>query len=76
MASAAASRSTPRASTSAPPQGLAFAGRGILTQRDAKVMEHLEQIDVPTLLVWGADDERYQRRYRIHGREDPRTRAR
>ena len=41
-------------------QGLAFAGRGILTQRDAKVMEHLEEIDVPTLLVWGADDQRYQ----------------
>ncbi len=41
-------------------QGLAFAGRGILTQRDAKVMEHLEQIAVPTLLIWGADDQRYQ----------------
>lgn len=41
-------------------QGLAFAGRGILTQRDAKVMEHLEQIDVPTLLVLGADDARYK----------------
>jgi len=41
-------------------QGLAFAGRGILTQRDAGVMEHLERIDVPTLLVWGADDERYR----------------
>lgn len=41
-------------------QGLAFAGRGILTQRDAKVMEHLEQIDVPTLIVLGADDERYK----------------
>ncbi len=41
-------------------QGLAFAGRGILTQRDAKVMEHLERIDVPTLIVLGADDERYK----------------
>ncbi len=41
-------------------QGLAFAARGILTQRDAKVMEHLEQIDVPALLVLGADDERYK----------------
>lgn len=40
--------------------GLAFAGRGILTQRDAKVMEHLEQIAVPTLLIWGSDDQRYQ----------------
>ncbi len=42
------------------PLGLAFAGRGILTQRDAKVMEHLEQIDVPTLIVLGADDGRYK----------------
>jgi pimeloyl-ACP methyl ester carboxylesterase len=41
-------------------QGLAFAGRGILTQRDANVMEHLEEIDVPTLIVLGADDERYR----------------
>jgi len=41
-------------------QGLAFAGRGILTQRDASVMEHLEEIDVPTLIVLGADDERYK----------------
>jgi pimeloyl-ACP methyl ester carboxylesterase len=41
-------------------EGLAFAGRGILTQRDANVMEHLEQIDVPTLIVLGADDERYK----------------
>ena len=40
--------------------GLALAGRGILTQRDAKVMEHLEEIAVPTLLIWGADDQRYQ----------------
>lgn len=41
-------------------EGLAFAGRGILTQRDAKVMDVLEKIDVPVLLVWGADDARYQ----------------
>lgn len=41
-------------------EGLAFAGRGILTQRDAAVMEHLEQIDVPTLIVLGADDARYK----------------
>jgi len=41
-------------------QGLAFAARGILTQRDANVMEHLEQIDVPTLIVLGADDARYK----------------
>jgi pimeloyl-ACP methyl ester carboxylesterase len=41
-------------------QGLAFAGRGILTQRDANVMEHLADIDVPTLIVLGADDARYK----------------
>jgi pimeloyl-ACP methyl ester carboxylesterase len=41
-------------------EGLAYAARGILTQRDANVMEHLEQIDVPTLIVLGADDERYK----------------
>ena len=41
-------------------QGLAFAGRGILTQRDAKVMENIDNIDVPVLVVWGADDERYK----------------
>ncbi len=37
-----------------------MAARGILTQRDANVMEHLEQIDVPTLIILGADDERYK----------------
>lgn len=42
------------------PQGLAFAGRGILTQRDAVVMENLEHIGVPTLIVLGADDQRYK----------------
>ncbi len=41
-------------------QGLAFAGRGILTQRDANVMLNLEKIDVPALIIQGADDERYR----------------
>lgn len=41
-------------------QGLAFAGRGILTQRDAVVMENLEHIAVPALIVLGADDPRYK----------------
>ena len=40
--------------------GLAMAARGILTQRDANVMEHLEGIDVPTLIILGADDARYK----------------
>ena len=41
-------------------QGLAFAGRGILTQRDANVMLNLDKIDVPALIILGADDERYK----------------
>ena len=41
-------------------QGIAFAGRGILTQRDAKVMDNIERIDVPALVIWGADDQRYK----------------
>ena len=40
--------------------GLAFAGRGILTQRDSVVIDNLASIDVPALIVWGADDARYQ----------------
>jgi pimeloyl-ACP methyl ester carboxylesterase len=40
--------------------GLAFAGRGILTQRDSVVIDDLERINVPTLIIWGADDARYK----------------
>jgi pimeloyl-ACP methyl ester carboxylesterase len=40
--------------------GLAFAGRGILTQRDSVVIDNLDAIDVPTLIIWGADDARYK----------------
>jgi pimeloyl-ACP methyl ester carboxylesterase len=36
--------------------GLARAARGMLTQRDARVIEHLPAIRVPTLVVVGADD--------------------
>lgn len=36
--------------------GLARAGRGMLTQRDARVMELLPSIVVPALVVVGADD--------------------
>src|SRR6201996_7086890 len=36
--------------------GLARAARGMLTQRDAKVMEVLPEIKVPALVVVGADD--------------------
>ena len=37
-------------------KGLALAARGMLTQRDAKVMELLPDIKVPCLIVVGADD--------------------
>jgi pimeloyl-ACP methyl ester carboxylesterase len=36
--------------------GLARAARGMLTQRDASVMETLPAIKVPSLVVVGADD--------------------
>lgn len=36
--------------------GVARAARGILTQRDGEVFASLEQVDVPTLIVVGADD--------------------
>ena len=37
-------------------KGLALAARGMLTQRDAKVIEVLPEIKVPSLVVVGADD--------------------
>lgn len=37
-------------------RGLALAARGMLTQRDAKVIEVLPDIKVPSLVVVGADD--------------------
>jgi pimeloyl-ACP methyl ester carboxylesterase len=37
-------------------RGLALAARGMLTQRDARVIESLPDIKVPTLVVVGADD--------------------
>lgn len=37
-------------------KGLALAARGMLTQRDARVMELLPDIMVPSLIVVGADD--------------------
>lgn len=40
-------------------RGLALAARGILAQRDAHVIDGLGAIDVPTLVLIGARDERY-----------------
>lgn len=37
-------------------EGLARAARGMLTQRDAKVISHLPDIRVPSVVVVGADD--------------------
>jgi pimeloyl-ACP methyl ester carboxylesterase len=36
--------------------GLALAARGMLTQRDARVIESLPAVKVPSLIVVGADD--------------------
>jgi len=38
------------------PAGLAMAARGLLTQHDAAVIEHLGEVDVPTLVVVGEHD--------------------
>lgn len=40
-------------------QGLAFAARGMLTQRDARIMDSLESITTPTLVLVGDKDEAY-----------------
>ncbi|MGH7857251.1 MAG: alpha/beta fold hydrolase, partial [Candidatus Binatia bacterium] len=37
--------------------GLVFAARGILAQRDARVIDSLPAIRVPTLVLWGERDE-------------------
>ncbi len=39
--------------------GLALAARGMLTQRDGRVMECLPAIDVPVLVLVGADDQAF-----------------
>jgi len=40
-------------------RGLALAARGMLTQQDARVIEALPSITVPTLILAGADDRAY-----------------
>jgi pimeloyl-ACP methyl ester carboxylesterase len=40
-------------------KGLAAAARGILTQKDARVIESLPSIGVPTLVLWGERDEAF-----------------
>jgi pimeloyl-ACP methyl ester carboxylesterase len=43
-------------STQWSPRGLARAARGMLTQQDGRVIEALSAIDVPVLVIVGADD--------------------
>ena len=45
-----------KASRHVSPEGLARAGRGILTQYDSRVIDSLPHISVPTLVLVGADD--------------------
>ena len=48
-----------RASEHRSARGLALAARGILVQRDARVIDSLPAIRVPTLVLWGARDEAF-----------------
>ena len=41
------------------PHGLALAARGILAQRDSRVIDSLPEIRVPTLVLWGERDEMF-----------------
>jgi pimeloyl-ACP methyl ester carboxylesterase len=42
------------------PAGLALAARGILIQRDARIIESLPKVAVPTLVLVGADDKPFR----------------
>jgi pimeloyl-ACP methyl ester carboxylesterase len=59
----AALRDSPEVALAAPRDaaGLARAARGIMAQRDAAVIESLETVDVPTLVVVGSEDEPFLR---------------
>jgi pimeloyl-ACP methyl ester carboxylesterase len=41
------------------PHGLVFAARGILAQRDSRVIDSLSAIRVPALVLWGEADEAF-----------------
>ena len=49
-----------RASGHRSPEGLALAARGILTQHDSGVIDSLESITVPTLVLVGAEDKPFR----------------
>jgi pimeloyl-ACP methyl ester carboxylesterase len=48
-----------RAAAHRSPEGLARAARGLLAQRDARVIESLPKIEVPTLVLAGAEDKQF-----------------
>jgi pimeloyl-ACP methyl ester carboxylesterase len=50
---------------------LALAARGFLTQHDGRVMERLDQVDVPTLVLVGANDEPFLAASEIMARKIP-----
>jgi pimeloyl-ACP methyl ester carboxylesterase len=50
---------------------LALAVRGFLTQHDGRVMERLEQVEVPTLVLVGANDEPFLAASEIMARKIP-----
>jgi pimeloyl-ACP methyl ester carboxylesterase len=53
---------------------LAVAGRAILTQRDGEAFASLEAIDVPTLIIVGADDEAFLVSAEVMARRIPNAR--
>ena len=57
LGSGAEVRATGRYHRSA--QGLAYAARGMLAQFDSRIIDHLPEIDVPTLIVVGEKDKPY-----------------
>jgi pimeloyl-ACP methyl ester carboxylesterase len=54
-------RDSPEVADHPDPGGLARAARGIMAQRDAAVIESLEAIDIPTLVVVGSEDTQFLR---------------
>ena len=63
-----------RASDHRNADGLVHAARGILCQRDARVIEHLPDIDVPTLIVVGEKDRQFLAGGSYMGSKIPRAR--
>ncbi len=63
-----------RASEHRSARGLALAARGILVQRDARVIDSLPEIRVPTLVLWGARDEAFLKPSEYMAAKIPRAR--